>query len=471
MPGEKHNVLLVTSVALLAALAALAGSVVYLGMESIRPDPGRGVHYDFSLRRATLKASAYFTYLEKEGSPAAAGAARLAKKVLPFLNAAPGPAAGTGGRGVYAGGGGPRSAGPGGSGGTAPVDQPDWDSVYQPPYPTSGGQQPVNGFGPDFSPGPRPSRPSRKVSGDDSEPPDHAAGGKTRGKSQDTARRAEPQRAGQDQAGSGYGTQGRPVTAQAAQSGRLQGLRGQAPAADDGALEQLRSNSAGTYMPKIQAAAAKEAAAGAGGAGGSGVPGVSRPSGSSAQAAAAAAPVSKVMNSVVADKRSGRESSAVNSAEAAKKPPATLTKPGSVTPSAHTPASTQSQAAYTAQLPAGVSGQSSHQAPLDDADPEDPAQLTPQRSRALQGEIETSLKQIENAYGKMTDMFYTDCTDNSTCAEHGLKGGFVTMTTENDAKIEIGLKYQDRRWQRYTISFDPGRTFSQPEVTDDGEGQ
>ena len=87
MSGEKRDTLLVMSVALAVTLAGIFGGVLFLGMEKARP--GEGFHYTFDPARATLKASSYFAYLEKEGSPAAARAAGLARKLLSFLGPAP----------------------------------------------------------------------------------------------------------------------------------------------------------------------------------------------------------------------------------------------------------------------------------------------------------------------------------------------------------------------------------------------
>ncbi len=472
MSGEKRDTLLVMSVALAVTLAGIFGGVLFLGMEKARP--GEGFHYTFDPARARLKASSYFAYLEKEGSPAAARAAGLARKLLPFLG--PAPRAAEAGRGTgtsYRRPPGPPAPASGYGEKKGGEDHPDWDSVYDPPF-APASRRP--GYSPGYGGGYGVSRTASSPRGlnDSSEPPDvKTAARREAGQpprpapapaTQETARAATAPGARQTAAGgekqyvpAGYGDRG---------AARVPGVnsgnaRPQVPGGGplSGGMEAMSARSARSYTAKVSGGVGGGQSAGMSVPSSGSVPKVSGVSATSARPYSA---VSGVMTSVVTDKLNGRENPAVNQAEAAKTPPATLTKPGGVTTSATTAASTSTSASG----PQPAQQASSPQTTAPGEDPEDPARLPAARVKELQGEIETSLRQIENAYGPMADMYYKSCDNSALCAEHGLKGGYVTMTTTLDARIELGLKYVQKKWERYTISFDPGRAF---DAKDDGE--
>jgi len=94
--------------------------------------------------------------------------------------------------------------------------------------------------------------------------------------------------------------------------------------------------------------------------------------------------------------------------------------------------------------------------PGDDPQPDPPklSNLSEARKKELKTEIHTFLKKVENKYGAMIDIFSTSCgLTPELCKEHELEGNYLTMTTVKGVKLVLGLKYQDERWQPYTIEF------------------
>ena len=98
-----------------------------------------------------------------------------------------------------------------------------------------------------------------------------------------------------------------------------------------------------------------------------------------------------------------------------------------------------------------------------DAEPESLEDLPPERINELDEDLNSALDQIQAAYGPMTEIYYTPCSGGDRiCADHGLQNEYLTMTTENGAKIMMALKRVNGKWERYTISFDPGPTNPAP---------
>lgn len=91
--------------------------------------------------------------------------------------------------------------------------------------------------------------------------------------------------------------------------------------------------------------------------------------------------------------------------------------------------------------------------PAEKPDPEKFSALSSARKKELKSEVHVFLKSIENKYGAMTDIFFTACSkDKDTCVTHGLTEGYITMHTA-DARVQVGLKYEEQRWVPYTVSF------------------
>ncbi|HBA60213.1 MAG TPA: hypothetical protein DCZ92_05255 [Elusimicrobia bacterium] len=87
-------------------------------------------------------------------------------------------------------------------------------------------------------------------------------------------------------------------------------------------------------------------------------------------------------------------------------------------------------------------------------DPAKLADLSAERKKELKKEIHAFLKKVENKYGTMTDIFATSCSlTPGVCKEHELEGKYLTMTTVKGARLVMGLKYIDDRWQPYTVEF------------------
>jgi len=234
--------------------------------------------------------------------------------------------------------------------------------------------------------------------------------------------------------GDGAGAAAAGESSQGRRSGGVSGL-------DIEAMKTAANNSYNSRVSASNAAAIAGAAAGGASAPQAGqaqktTPGNSNSSAAKTKADTALAAVSlpKLYNTVASNKRNGKEPAADPGA----KIPATLTQPGGVT---------RSEAA--------ANGPGAKQ------EEDDPDKFSTDTSARLEKELQTSLKQIEGAYGEMTDIYFNSCNGNPVCQEHGLRDGYLTMTTVNDAKIDIGYKYVEKKWERYTIDFDPGKTFTQ----------
>jgi hypothetical protein len=107
-------------------------------------------------------------------------------------------------------------------------------------------------------------------------------------------------------------------------------------------------------------------------------------------------------------------------------------------------------------------------------DPEQFSALSAERKKELKKEIHVFLKRIERRYGALEDIVYTSCgAGRELCAEHGLTEGYITMKTKKGAKLLLGLKYVDKKWRPYTIGFTlPSRPQPRPasvEENDAGE--
>lgn len=88
------------------------------------------------------------------------------------------------------------------------------------------------------------------------------------------------------------------------------------------------------------------------------------------------------------------------------------------------------------------------------ADPEKFSALSPERRKELKREIHVFLKRIERRYGALDDIVYTSCgAGREICAEHGLTEGYITMKTKRGAKLLLGLKYVGKKWRPYTVGF------------------
>jgi hypothetical protein len=88
------------------------------------------------------------------------------------------------------------------------------------------------------------------------------------------------------------------------------------------------------------------------------------------------------------------------------------------------------------------------------ADPEKFSALSPERKKELKKEIHIFLKRIERRYGALDDIVYTSCgAGREICAEHGLTEGYLTMKTKRGAKLLLGLKYVGEKWRPYTVGF------------------
>ncbi|OGR40816.1 MAG: hypothetical protein A2X35_09985 [Elusimicrobia bacterium GWA2_61_42] len=82
-------------------------------------------------------------------------------------------------------------------------------------------------------------------------------------------------------------------------------------------------------------------------------------------------------------------------------------------------------------------------------------ELTSEETEEINAILLKSLKSIENGYGPMATLEYTPCETTPLCGEHGLQGGFLTMTTEPGAMIQLAVKKIDAKWESYTIDFRP----------------
>jgi len=242
--------------------------------------------------------------------------------------------------------------------------------------------------------------------------------------------------------------------------GSLSGLPGGKAAALDGAEEGMKSGAQSSYNSKMSGGAAAVAASGSGGSSAASSPAAASSDGKTAassstdkktdekkakEAPAAeedggfdvSGPVeddSDLLKAVVTDRQNGTENKYVTPDEAAGDPDETLLAAGAV---------------------AGeeVNKDISTSAPLP-KDPEVLAKLSPERKKELRKEVHAFLKQVENKYGKMREIHHTPCKSTpELCKDHEISGTYITMTTERQAKLVLGVKYVKTRWHRYTIDF------------------
>lgn len=104
-------------------------------------------------------------------------------------------------------------------------------------------------------------------------------------------------------------------------------------------------------------------------------------------------------------------------------------------------------------------------------DPENFNSLPEDRKIELKKEIHTFLKEVENKYGRMNDIHYTPCeTTPVVCKDNGLTGNYLTMTTSGGARLDLGVKYLNGKWRVYTVNFrkPASAAASQTPAQDDG---
>jgi len=272
-----------------------------------------------------------------------------------------------------------------------------------------------------------------------------------------------------------------PAGVKGEKGGTLSGMPGsKAPGSLDGAGEDARSGSQGSYNSKMSggAAAAAAAAPGAvpeaakpaevsadagGSGGGSGSGGTSGDAGTGSvdktgdmseteqpeeeeytdrsNFYAAAAEDQAFLKTVVLERSKGAEAKYVTDEDSAGELDESLLKSGSVVPEA--PAEKDFLAARSDPNRARTK-----------TDPELFSALSPERRKELKREIHVFLKRIERRYGALEDIVYTSCgAGRELCAEHGLTEGYITMRTKKGAKLLLGLKYVDKKWRPYTVGF------------------
>ncbi|OGR76494.1 MAG: hypothetical protein A2X32_11990 [Elusimicrobia bacterium GWC2_64_44] len=335
---------------------------------------------------------------------------------------------------------------------------------------------------------PRPARPSvEDASGDWVKYPGRKGG------KQDAA---GPQLASLPSGGSPDGPFSNPLTQgeKPGKGGSLSEMPGQKGAVDlNGASEQARTGAEGSYNSKMSGGASAAAAAGASAAGGGGVPAASaakevgadgksgdaaaggkdakdakdtkdasssdsskssgwnfRPSSSrGAVVTAAAAPPAEeepdFLKTLMNERQKGAETSFIREEDAAAKPPAAQLRSGALI--------------KPPQLKMALAD--GEEQPEEKPDPEKFSKLSADRKKELKTEVHTFLRQVENQYGGMTDMLFTPCSKaREVCADHEIKMGYITMHTADGARVQLSLKYVDKKWVPYTVSF--GETIKMP---------
>jgi len=159
---------------------------------------------------------------------------------------------------------------------------------------------------------------------------------------------------------------------------------------------------------------------------------------------APAADTPDLIKTVVTEKQNGTDEQLVPVTDAAKPPAAGLLKAGGM-PTATKEATSD--------------------------DPADLNSLSADRQAEMNKQILTFLKNVENKYGKMTEIYDTSCeTTPEVCKNNGLTSSYLTMTTSGGAALELGVKYSGHRWTMYTINFkksvSPGASRSTTEQAD-----
>lgn len=321
---------------------------------------------------------------------------------------------------------------------------------------------------------PRPTRPSvEDASGDWVKYPGRK-GGKRDG--------AGPQLASLPSGGSPDGPFSNPLTQgeKPGKGGSLSGMPGQKGAVDlNGASEQARNGAEGGYNSKMSGGASAAAAAGASAAGGGGVPAASAAKevgadGKGGDSAAGAKDAKDASSSDSSSKSSGWNfSSSRGAVTTAAAPPPAEEEPDFLKTlmnerqkGAETGFIREEDAAAkppAAQLRSGalikppqpkMALADGEEKPEEKPDPEKFSKLSADRKKELKTEVHTFLRQVENQYGGMTDMLFTPCSKaKEVCADHEIKMGYLTMHTSDGARVQLSLKYADKKWVPYTVSF------------------
>lgn len=90
----------------------------------------------------------------------------------------------------------------------------------------------------------------------------------------------------------------------------------------------------------------------------------------------------------------------------------------------------------------------------DTPDPKDLLDLSPERKLELKKSFHVFLKGIQNRFGAMTDIQSVSCTSTlDLCNAHGVTGSYLSMKTDQGAKLDLGVKYIKTKWRRYTLDF------------------
>jgi len=295
--------------------------------------------------------------------------------------------------------------------------------------------------------------------------------------------------------------------------GTLSGMPGRKdPGALDGAGENARSGSQGSYNSKMaggaaaaaaaapgavpEAAKPKEVSADTGGSGGGAGSGSSAASGSGADSGGAGAGAGDKAGDKAADTPGGKPEAAQPKEEEYTDRSGFYAAPGEDLAFLKTVALERSKGAevnyVTEEDAAGEldesllkSGAAITEAPAEKSflaarsapdraartDPERFSDLSPERKKELKKEIHVFLKRIERRYGALEDIVYTSCAaGREICAEHGLTEGYITMKTRKRAKLLLGLKYVEKKWRPYTIGFTlPSRPQPRPAAVEEND--
>lgn len=286
---------------------------------------------------------------------------------------------------------------------------------------------------------------------------------------------------------SGGGLSGAGGSASGKEGGKLEGLQGAKGKVDlNGADEKAASGAQSSYNSKMSGGASAAAAAGASAAGGGGVPAASGPkevdsdgkdkkegdgkgkddksssgsTDSSAPYRPYTRPASPKTGTVTA---SVKETAAEEEPDFLKAVMAARQRGGTDVPEADTQAQPEAS-----QLRSGAlirppqekasllaDGEAKPDAKAEDKpDPEKFSKLSDARKQELKKDVLTFLKTVENKYGVMSQILYTPCSKaKDVCSENGLTMGFITMHTADGARVQVSLKYADKKWTPYTVSF------------------
>ena len=140
-----------------------------------------------------------------------------------------------------------------------------------------------------------------------------------------------------------------------------------------------------------------------------------------------------LLKSVVSETQTGREAKYLSVEDANAAPDETMLKSGAI---------------------AATDSKDTKDAKTVTPDPENLNELSAERKMALKKNIHVFLKRIQNRFGMLANIKTTSCTSTlDLCAEHGVTGNYLTMTTQKGAKLDLGVKYIKTKWRRYTIDF------------------